>query len=81
MNSRALMTSVVIIGLFAALQHPTKVLAEARLEEAKVLIDYVIQAPKANDTEKAQVHLSILNQKLPTFETNFDLKRINKSTF
>jgi hypothetical protein len=33
----------------------------------KAMPDDVIQALKVNDTEKAQVHLSILNQQLPSF--------------
>jgi CHRD domain len=52
----------------STLQLPQKVIAQSPPSEgAKVLIDDAIQALKSNDTKKAQVHLSILNQQLPRF--------------
>jgi hypothetical protein len=66
MISRALCLMIfVIISSFPivnTLQIPSKVMAQAPSEGAKVLIDDAIQDLKANDTKKAQVHLSILNQ-------------------
>jgi len=62
---------LVIVSSFPVvntLQFPPKAMAQVPpSEEAKGLVDDVIQALKVNDTEKAQVHLSILNQQLPTF--------------
>jgi hypothetical protein len=41
-----------------------------------VLIDDVIQDLKSNDTEKAQVHLNILNQHLPTIVNSTSLESV-----
>jgi hypothetical protein len=51
-------------------------MAQASSEATKVLVDDVIQALKVNDTEKAQVHLSILNQQLPTFVNSTSLQSV-----
>ena len=64
--SRALMI-LVILSIFPVLQLSPKVMAQAPSEGAKVLVDDVIQALKSKDTKKAQIHLNILNQQLPTF--------------
>lgn len=60
------MLSVVHFPIISTLQIPPKVMAQAPppSEGAKVLVDDVIQDLKSNDTKKAQVHLSILNQEL-----------------
>lgn len=42
-------------------------------EEAKVLVDDTIQALKSNDTSRAQIHLNILKQELPTFVNSLHL--------
>jgi len=56
---------------------PPKAMAQVPPSEgAKVLVDDVIQALKVNDTEKAQVHLSILNQQLPTFVNSTSLQSV-----
>ena len=45
-------------------------------EAAKVLVDDAIQALKSNDTKKAQAHLSILNQQLPTLVNSSTIQSI-----
>jgi predicted rRNA methylase YqxC with S4 and FtsJ domains len=45
-------------------------------EGAKVLIDDAIQALKSNDTNKAQIHLNILKQQLPTFVDSTSLESL-----
>ncbi|HJT47949.1 MAG TPA: Ig-like domain-containing protein [Nitrososphaeraceae archaeon] len=71
---------LVIISSFpivSSLQLPPRVMAQVPPSEgAKVLVDDVIQALKVNDTEKAQVHLSILNQQLPTFVNSTSLQSV-----
>jgi hypothetical protein len=74
MISRALSYYFMILSIISSfpvvntLQLPRKVMAQTSPSEgAKVLVDDVIQDLKSNDTQKAEVHLSILNQQLPTF--------------
>jgi hypothetical protein len=70
---------LVIVSPFfviSTLQLPPKVMAQAPSEGAKVLIDDAIQDLKANDTEKAQVHLSILNQQLSTFINSTSIQTV-----
>jgi hypothetical protein len=60
---------LIIIGSFpvvSTLQLPPKVMAQASSEAVGVLVDDVIQALKANDIQKANVHLNILIQQLPS---------------
>jgi hypothetical protein len=61
---------LVIISSFpvvSTLQISQKAIAQASPSEgARVLVDDVIQALKSNDITKANVHLNILNQQLPT---------------
>jgi Big-like domain-containing protein len=79
MISRVLVILVIISSfpILSTLQLPTKVMAQVPPSEgAKVLVDDVIQALKVNDTEKAQVHLSILNQQLPTFVNSISLQSV-----
>jgi hypothetical protein len=79
MISRALFMILVIISLFpviSTLQLPPKVMAQAPSEGAKVLVDDVIQALKNNDTGKAQIHLNIFNQQLPTFVNSTSLESV-----
>jgi hypothetical protein len=67
MISRALMITVIIIPLpvVSILQLPPKVMAQVSpYEGAKVLVDDIIEALKNNDTNRAQIHLNILNQHL-----------------
>ena len=55
-------------GFVSTLHLPPKAMAQVNSSEAaKVLLDDTIEALKSNDTSKAQVHLNILNQQLPTF--------------
>ena len=51
-------------------------MAQAVSEGANVLIDDVIQALKANDTSRAQMHLSILNQQLPTIANSTSIQPV-----
>jgi hypothetical protein len=70
MISRALMILVVISSLTVVsfLQLPPKAMAQTPPSEgAKVLVDDAVQALKSNDIGRAQIHLNILNQQLPTF--------------
>jgi hypothetical protein len=74
---RALVIFVIISSLPAigTLHLPLKVMAQTSLSDgAKVLLDDLIQDLKSNDTTRAQVHLSILNQQLPTFVNSSSLK-------
>jgi phosphopantetheine adenylyltransferase len=60
---------LVVTGSFfiiSSLQLPPKVMAQTPSEGVRVLVDDAIQALKANDVKKANVHLSILNQQLPS---------------
>jgi hypothetical protein len=69
-GSRALMILVIISSfpLLSILQLSPKAVAQVNSSEgAKVLVDDAIQALKSNDTNRAQIHLNILNQQLPTF--------------
>jgi hypothetical protein len=69
-GSRALMISVIIssFSLLSILQLSPKAMAQVNSSEgAKVLVDDAIQAIKSNDTNRAQIHLNILNQQTPTF--------------
>jgi hypothetical protein len=57
------------------LKIPQKAMAQtSHPEAAKVLVDDVIQALKSNDTSRAQIHLSILNQQLPTLANSTSLQ-------
>ena len=78
MISRALLILVVIISFPVVSFLPPKAMAQAPSEEAKVLVEDVVQALKTNDTEKAQAHLSILNEQraIDRFD-NGQLKGIN----
>jgi LytS/YehU family sensor histidine kinase len=69
MISRALLILVIISSfpIVSTLRIPQGVMAQVSSEGAKVLVDDAIQALKANDTNNAHTHLSILNQQLPTF--------------
>ena len=71
---------LIIIASFpivSALQLPQKVMAQAPPSEgAKVLVDDVIEALKSNDISKAQIHLSILKQQLPTFVNSTSLQSV-----
>src|SRR4051794_32053091 len=72
---------LVIISSFpvvSTLQIPQKVMAQATppSEEAKVLVDDVIEALRTNDTKKAQMHMNILNQQLPTFVNSTSIQSV-----
>ena len=45
-------------------------------ESAKLLVDDVIRDLKSNDTKKAQLHLSVLNQQLPSLENSTSLESV-----
>jgi hypothetical protein len=69
---RALMILVIISSLpvVCILQLPQKVMARTTPSEgSKVLVDDIIQDLKSNDTQKAQLHLNLLNQQLPTIQS------------
>jgi hypothetical protein len=51
-------------------------MAQTPSEAASVLVDDIIQSLKANDTSKAQIHLSILNQQLPSFVNSTSLQSV-----
>ncbi|MFL6433350.1 MAG: hypothetical protein ACJ71O_06420, partial [Nitrososphaeraceae archaeon] len=77
MISRALMILIVISSLqfISTLQLPPKAMAQTPATEgAKVLLDDIIQDLKSNNTEKAQVHLSILDQQLPRFANSSSIQ-------
>jgi hypothetical protein len=70
---------ILVISSFSViitLQLPPEVMAQEPSEGAKVLVDDVIQALKSNDTTRAQVHLNILNQQLPTFVNSSTVQSI-----
>src|SRR5215212_8497076 len=80
MISRALMILIVISSLqfISTLQLPPKAMAQTPATEgAKVLLDDIIQDLKYNNnTEKAQVHLSILDQQLPRFANSSSIQSV-----
>ncbi|MFL6378807.1 MAG: hypothetical protein ACJ72R_15285 [Nitrososphaeraceae archaeon] len=53
-----------------------RVMAQTPSEGANVLVDDIIQALKSNDTKRAQIHLNILNQQLPTFVNSTSLESV-----
>jgi len=70
---------IIVISSFpvlSTLQIAQRARAQAPLEGAKVLVDDVIQDLKSNDSSKAQVHLNILNQQLPTFVNSSSLESV-----
>lgn len=76
---RALMISIIIISLpvVSILQFPPKVMAQTTPSEgSKVLVDDIIQDLKSNDTKKAQLHLNMLKQQLPTFVNSSSIESV-----
>ena len=75
---RILVILIIIISLavISTFQLPPKVTAQTPSEGAMVLVDDVIQDLKANDMKKAQVHLGILDQQLPTFVNSSSIQSI-----
>jgi hypothetical protein len=71
---------LVILGSFpdvSTLQVPPKAIAEVPPSEgAKLLVDDLIRDLKNNDTSRAQIHLNILNQQLPTFVNSTSLQSV-----
>jgi hypothetical protein len=64
-GSRILMISIIIslFPLLSILQIPPKAMAQINSSEgAKVLVDDTTQALESNDTNRAKIHLNILNQ-------------------
>jgi hypothetical protein len=81
MISRALCLMILVIitslPFVSILQLPSKAMAQAPSSEAaKVLVDDTIQALKSNDTNRAKIHLNILNQQLPTFVNATSLESV-----
>jgi Big-like domain-containing protein len=76
MISRALCLMILVIISSFHIVRLSRAMAQTPSEGAKVLVDDVIQALKANDTNKVQVHLSILNQQLPTFVNSTSLESV-----
>jgi outer membrane protein assembly factor BamD (BamD/ComL family) len=77
---RVLMILVIIISLpaISTLQLPPKVMAQTPSEAVRVLVDDVIQALKANDIKKANVHLSLLNQQLSSLGNSSSVQPVVK---
>jgi hypothetical protein len=83
MISRALFLMILVIvssfPIVSTLSIPRKVMAQSTsLEVSKVLVDDVIQALKANDIKKANVHLSLLNQQLSSLGNSSSVQPVVK---
>lgn len=79
MISRALMILVIISSLpvISILQLPPKVMGQVTPSEgAKVLVDDIVEALKSNDINRAQIHLKILDQQLPTFVNSTSIQSV-----
>ena len=78
---RALVILVIISSLpvLGSLHLPLKAMAQtAPSEVAKVLVDDIIQALKSNDIDKANVHLSLLNQQLSSLGNSSSVQPVVK---
>ena len=68
---------IISFPVVSTLQLPPREMAQvAPSEAAKVLVDDTIQALKANDISKGQIHLNILNRQLPTFVNSILLESV-----